>query len=111
MLQTSKSPAVLQSNNLGSMAAPEPAEAGLADLVNFASGFIRRQYLVVSVCLILSLALGFLYLRVTPPTYKAQATMVIDTRKGQFFQQQSIFAEAPNDSAQVESQLQILRSD
>jgi polysaccharide biosynthesis transport protein len=86
-------------------------EGGLGDVVNFALAFLRRQYSVLIFCALLVFALGYIYLRVTPAQYTAHATMVIDTRKGQFFQTQSILADAPNDSAQVESQVQIVKSE
>jgi polysaccharide biosynthesis transport protein len=86
-------------------------EGGLGDVVNFVLAFLRRQYPVLIFCALLVIALGYLYLRVTPAQYTAHATMIIDTRKGQFFQTQSILADAPNDSAQVESQVQIVKSE
>jgi polysaccharide biosynthesis transport protein len=86
-------------------------EGGLGDVVNFVLAFLRRQYPVLIFCALLVFSLGYIYLRVTPAQYTAHATMVIDTRKGQFFQTQSILADAPNDSAQVESQVQIVKSE
>lgn len=86
-------------------------EVGLGEIVNFAWGFLRRQYPIIIFCALLAVAMGVIYLRRTPPKYTAHATMIIDTRKGQFFQQQSILADAPTDSAGVESQVQIVKSE
>src|SRR5262245_11626647 len=57
--------------------------------------------------LLLSLAFGALYLRVTPSTYTASATMMIETRKGPL---ESLLGNAPPDSAWVESQIGVLKS-
>jgi succinoglycan biosynthesis transport protein ExoP len=86
-------------------------EIGLAEFVNFAWGFLRRQYVVVIFCALLAIVLGLIYLQHTPPRYTAHAAMIIDTRKGQVFQNQSILADAPIDLAGVESQVQIVKSE
>jgi polysaccharide biosynthesis transport protein len=86
-------------------------EMGLAEFVNFAWGFSRRQYLVVIFCALLAILLGLIYLQHTPPRYTAHAAMIIDTRKGQVFQTQSILPDAPIDLAGVESQVQIVKSE
>ena len=45
------------------------------------------------------------------PSYTAQAQLLIDARKVQVFQQQSILGDIPIDTAQVESQVEILKSE
>src|SRR5262245_56606618 len=57
--------------------------------------------------LLLSLAFGALYLRFTPSTYTASATMMIETRKGPL---ESLLGNGPPDSAWVESQIGVLKS-
>ena len=59
----------------------------------------------------LTIALGVLYLYVTPLTFKAEATMLLD--RGKFLDQpkQQLFSDAPVDDAGVESELEILKSD
>jgi polysaccharide biosynthesis transport protein len=87
-------------------------EMGLGEVVNFAWGFLRRQYLVVVFCALLATVLGVIYLRHTTPKYTAHVTMIIDTRKGQVFQKQSILADAtPTDLAGIESEVQIVKSE
>jgi succinoglycan biosynthesis transport protein ExoP len=86
-------------------------ETGLAEFVNFAWGFLRRQYVVVIFFALLAIGLALIYLQHTPPRYTAHAAMIIDTRKGQVFQNQSILADAPIDLAGVESQVQIIKSE
>jgi succinoglycan biosynthesis transport protein ExoP len=73
--------------------------------------FIRRQYPLLLFVVLLSLGLGTAYLLTTPPSYTAYATMIIDTRKVQLFQQQSVLGDIPLDAATVESQVQLTKSE
>ena len=45
------------------------------------------------------------------PSFTAQAQLLIDARKVQVFQQQSILGDIPIDTAQVESQVEVLKSE
>ncbi len=85
-------------------------QGGLGDLVNFTLGFLRRQYVVILFTTALSLAGSLIYLRATPPTYTSYAKVLLGNPKAQFVQQQSILPDSPLDVAQLESQLQILKS-
>src|SRR5882757_1185005 len=78
-------------------------EGGLGELVNFALGFLRRQYSVIIFTAALALAASAIYLRITPPTYTAQVKVLFGNPKAQFVQQQSILAETPIDAAQLET--------
>jgi succinoglycan biosynthesis transport protein ExoP len=77
--------------------------------VDFVTGFLRRRYLIILVCLLLSAPFAALYLLITPPLFTASATMMMDARRGQLFQQ-SLLTDAPADSAWVDSQIGILKS-
>ncbi|MCK1521655.1 MULTISPECIES: polysaccharide biosynthesis tyrosine autokinase [unclassified Bradyrhizobium] len=72
---------------------------------------IRRQFptmiAIVSACVILAL----LYLFTAAPQFTSSASMVIDTRKVQLFQQQSVLGDIAIDSATVETQVEILKSE
>ncbi|MDA9453640.1 exopolysaccharide biosynthesis protein [Bradyrhizobium sp. CCBAU 21359] len=72
---------------------------------------IRRQFptmvAIVSACVILAL----LYLFTAAPLFTSNASMVIDTRKVQLFQQQSVLGDIAIDSATVETQVEILKSE
>lgn len=72
---------------------------------------IRRQFptmvAIVSACVILAV----LYLFTASPKFTSTASMVIDTRKVQLFQQQSILGDIGVDSATVETQVEILKSE
>lgn len=85
-------------------------QGGLSELVNFALGLLRRQYVLILFVTVLALATSLIYLRMTPPTYTGQVKVLFGNSKPQFGQQQSILADSPLDRAQLESQLQILRS-
>lgn len=72
---------------------------------------VRRQFptmvAIVSACVILAL----LYLFTAAPQFTSTASMVIDTRKVQLFQQQSVLGDIAVDSATVETQVEILKSE
>lgn len=72
---------------------------------------VRRQFptmvAIVSACVIVAL----LYLFTTAPLFTSTASMVIDTRKVQLFQQQSLLGDVAVDSATVETQVEILKSE
>jgi len=72
---------------------------------------VRRQFptmvAIVSACVILAV----LYLFTAAPKFTSTASMVIDTRKVQLFQQQSVLGDIAVDSATVETQVEILKSE
>jgi succinoglycan biosynthesis transport protein ExoP len=85
-------------------------QGGIGELVSFGLGFIRRQYAVIIFVAALAVAASAIYLRVTPPTYKGQVKVLFGNPKAPFVQQQSMLAEAPVDAAQLETQIEILKS-
>src|SRR5215471_16447183 len=88
-----------------------PHSASPAELIDLAFAFIRRQYWVVLLALLGSVTLGFVYLMITPPSFLASASMIIDTRKNPSFQQQAVLGEVPIDSAWIESQITTIKSE
>src|SRR5712672_2614398 len=97
---------------LDSVAPREQAEEnGIGQAVNFALGFLKRQYWVIIFTAVLALAMSAIYLRITPPVYTAEVKVLFGNPKAQFVQQQSVLAaDSPVDSSQLESQIQILKS-
>ncbi|MDC7786719.1 AAA family ATPase [Rhodoplanes sp. TEM] len=87
-----------------------PAPSLGAQLVSFV-GVVRRQLPLMLVVLACAAALGLAYLVSTPAQYTATGTMVIDTRKVQVFQQQSVLGDVAVDAGTVETQVQILKSE
>ena len=90
---------------------PQPGAVSPAALIETFLNVVRRQLAPIAFFTVLATALSALYLYVTPPTFKAGATMLIDRGKVQFFQQQQMFLDSPVDAAAIESQIQILISD
>ncbi|MGJ4952562.1 polysaccharide biosynthesis tyrosine autokinase [Bradyrhizobium sp. HKCCYLS20291] len=82
-----------------------------AEMLTNLSGFLRRQYQFILVVFAICLCLGAGYFVATPSTYTATASLIIDSRKNQLFQQQSVLGDIPIDSASVESQVQIIKSE
>jgi len=55
--------------------------------------------------------LGAFYILTARPSFTAQAMMFIDARKVQLLQQQSLYGDIPVDTAAVESQVELLKSE
>jgi polysaccharide biosynthesis transport protein len=83
---------------------------GINALIDFALGFLKRQYLLIAVCLVLGAAVAVTYLKITPPTYTGQAKLLVEGSKRNFDQRESILMNAPLDVREVENQLQLLKS-
>ena len=73
--------------------------------------FVRRQFPVIVFVTLLAIALGVMYVITARPSFTGHAQLLIDARKVQMFQQQSILGDIPVDTAQVESQIAILKSE
>ena len=54
-----------------------PQQEGLAELVDWAIGLLRRQYLVILFVATLAVAAGIIYLGVATPIYTAQTTSIL----------------------------------
>ncbi|HWM46421.1 MAG TPA: AAA family ATPase [Xanthobacteraceae bacterium] len=94
----------------GQSGAP-PAALTLATLIEQLIGFALRQYRVFVLITSGALGLGLIYLFATPPLYTATATLLIDSSKLRGLQSpQQAGADLPIDAAQIESQVEVLRS-
>jgi succinoglycan biosynthesis transport protein ExoP len=82
-----------------------------AELFKIFTGFVLRQYPIVALSFLLMMALAVVYLVTTPPSFTAEAKLMIDTRKVQLFQQQSVLGEIPPDPWSVDTQVEILQSE
>jgi len=89
----------------------EARQPSSAELFSNTVAFLRQQYPVILLTVLVVLGLGGLYLFSAKPTYTATATLIIDSRKNQLFQQQSVLGDIPIDSSSVESQVQLLKSE
>jgi succinoglycan biosynthesis transport protein ExoP len=72
---------------------------------------LRRQYPLILFVALLVAAAAAVYLFTTPPSFTGTAKLIIDTRKVQLFQQQSVLGDIPIDSSSVDSQVEILKSE
>lgn len=103
MLQINKRPpAGRDAENRGS---------SLIDALHNYITMLRRQMPIVAVVMICSVALAALYLLNTPPRFTATGTMVIDTRRLQLLQQQSVLSDIQIDASTVQTQVEVLKSD
>jgi len=105
---------MLQNNRTPSDINREPAASeiisGAEALTSFVS-FVRRQFPVIAFVTLLAMALGVIYLITARASFTADARLLIDAHKVQVFQQQSILGDVPIDTAQVESQIEVLTSE
>ena len=84
----------------------------VSENIDRVTGFLRRQFPIFMVIVACCLALGLVYLLTTPPSYTSHAMLQIDASKLRVLQQQQVpVAELPGDSTQVETQLEILKSE
>jgi polysaccharide biosynthesis transport protein len=90
---------------------PAPELDPSIHIFNSTIGFVRRHISIMIFALLVALAIGGVYLFTSPPIFAAQARLIIDTKKGQLFQQQSIIGDIPIDAAAVESQVEVLKSE
>lgn len=102
---------MLQQHPPSVQSADSTAEAGPSETFQFILAFIRRQYAVIGIVAAIVIALGFVYLFTTPPSYTAAATMLIDTSNIRQVQQQSTVGDSYIDSGTVDSQVELLKSD
>jgi polysaccharide biosynthesis transport protein len=109
MLQAAK-PSTL-ANRGAQPTAPGLDYMSLEELFKVFIGFLQRQYRVIVLAFLVIMALTITYLLTTPPSFTALAKLMIDSRKVQLFQQQSVLGDAPPDPWLVDSQVEVLQSE
>ena len=91
---------------------PRSTAMSLGDLIASFVSLARRRLGVLILIFCVSLLCGVVYLYVAPPGFMAKAELLIDTKKAQPFpQQQSSATDLAMDSAAVDSQIQVLKSE
>ena len=93
---------------IGADPSPEPS---LTDLVVWLANLARRRAGIMLLIFAVCVVCGAVYLFVAPAKYLAQASLIIDTRKTQLFQQQQLMTDMPVDSATVDSQIEVMKSE
>jgi polysaccharide biosynthesis transport protein len=91
----------------------EPTEdsISLSDLVELTTGFVRRQLPIFIFIFACAIAVGLVYLFTTRASYTSHAMLLIDSSKLRILQQESPLGDVPIDTAQVETQVEILKSE
>ena len=91
---------------------PTPVEPPPFAWAPFALGFLRRNTLVIILCIFATASLGVAYLVTATPRFTASTTLLIDSSEHNLFKQTpSSTDDQTAQNAQVESQLEVLRSD
>jgi len=89
----------------------EPAFS-ISETIEMLTGFLRRQYPIFVFIISCCLALGLVYLFTTPPSFTSHAMLLIDSSKVRMLQQeQAPLGDIPIDTSQVETQVEILKSE
>jgi polysaccharide biosynthesis transport protein len=84
----------------------------LSQLAEQISGFVRRQFPIFVFIVACSVGLGLVYLITTPANFTSHAMLLIDSSKIRILQQQdAALGDAPIDTAQVETQVEVLKSE
>lgn len=82
-----------------------------SEMLKSFADFLRRQYPIVLVFVLMTIGLGVTYVLTAPPMFTAEALMAIDTRKLQMFQKEDASGNNSIDSSMVDSEVQILQSE
>src|SRR5262245_11700335 len=90
--------------------APAAETRSPLELIGYFSLVLRQQFVLVLLISVLVFALGALYAVVTPPTFTARATILIDRGKVQA-QLGGMARELPVDPVEIESQIQLIKSE
>ena len=94
----------------GSFDGPNPpASQTLGAQFDIVTKFLRRRYLIILICMLLSLVGGALFLYTAKSIYTASATVMLEARKSPFSDSILGNSTAP-DSVWIESQIMVLRS-
>ena len=102
--------------HISGLSYPEPQfqadSLPIKELVDQLFGIVRRQYPIIVLISACAIAFSLVYLFTTPKQYTADARFLIDTTKMQILrQQQDVVGAMPLDAAQVETEIEVLKSE
>ena len=83
----------------------------LSDVAELVLAFVRRQFPIFVFIFACAIALGLVYLFTTPANFTSHAMLLIDSSKVRMLQQDAPLGDIPIDTAQVETQVEILKSE
>jgi succinoglycan biosynthesis transport protein ExoP len=81
------------------------------ELLESGIGIIRRQLPIVIVVFACCMALAALYYFTTTPSFTASGTMLLDTRKVQLLEKESVLGDIQLDASTVQTQVEVLKSE
>src|ERR1700682_1979605 len=88
------------------------ANNSISEKIEQVTGFVSRQFPLFVFILVCSLVLGLVYLITAPARYTSHSMLLIDSSKLRVLQQQQApVGDTPLDTAQVETQVEILKSE
>src|ERR1700732_2616750 len=87
---------------------PEAPSVSIAETMDHVANFLRRRWLTIVICVLLSVVAGAAFLRVASPIYAASSTMMIETQKTPF--QDSLLNKTTQEAPWIESQIGVLKS-
>jgi polysaccharide biosynthesis transport protein len=111
MLQRSKATLVPPIPPSEGPSGPTKDFASPSELFHSFLGLLRRQFPLIIFVLLVTIGIASVYLFTAVRIYTAEAKLLIDSRKIQLLQQQSVFGDIALDAAQVESQVEVLKSE
>ena len=85
-------------------------ESSFPELIDFFRGVLSQQFVVILLAMVLAIGAGALYIYLTPPTFTARATLIIDRGKLQA-QLGGMSRELPLDAVEVENQALLIQSE
>jgi capsular exopolysaccharide synthesis family protein len=83
----------------------------LSEIFEQLTGFIRRQLPIFVFGIACALSIGLVYLITTPASFTSHAMLLIDSSKLRVLRNDAPMGDAPIDTAQVETQVEILKSE
>jgi polysaccharide biosynthesis transport protein len=104
---------MLQVNKASPLASDDVERLTPSQIVKMFHSFkliLKRQFRVFLVLMACTTALGLLYLFITPPSYTASGTMVIDSHRLQMLQQKQDLGANAIDTAAVQTEVEVLLS-
>jgi polysaccharide biosynthesis transport protein len=85
-------------------------ETSFREWAHGAIGIVRRQLLVIALFGAVGTLLGAFYVLIAPPTYTAEARIVIDPRRVQLFEK-ATFSQGQIDQSVLESEIELVKSE
>lgn len=93
-------------HNFDALTAEPETQTSLRDAIDT----VFARWRVVAASIILSLSVAAVYIAVTPSTYTAQSTVLLDPRQTQITDAQDVLAGIGSDNAAIASQVEVFRS-